>query len=274
MIVEPEQTEVDAASVAAFRRDGVVLLRGRFTGWVDRLRAGVERNLRAPGPYAKLRVAQGGSGVFFNDYRNWQRIPEYEAFIRESPAAAVAAALMGAAAVRIFHEHVLVKEPGAARETPWHHDQPYYCVDGAQNCSLWLALDAVPRTRGMEFLAGSHRWGRWFRPLRFDLQPLNDAPAFEDLPDIEAQRARHRFLAYDVAPGDAIAFHFLTLHAAAANFSTARRRAFSTRWVGEDARFAERGGAVSPPFPDVALRHGAPLEGPQFPVVWSRPPAL
>ena len=31
-----------------------------------------------------------------------------------------------------YHEHVLVKEPGAQRVTPWHCDQPYYPIDGNQ----------------------------------------------------------------------------------------------------------------------------------------------
>ena len=54
------------------------------------------------------------------------------------------ALLMGSRSVRLFHEHVLVKEPNADVPTPWHHDQPYYCVDGDQNVSMWIALDAVP----------------------------------------------------------------------------------------------------------------------------------
>ena len=29
-----------------------------------------------------------------------------------------------------YHEHVLNKEPGTEKETPWHHDQAYYPVDG------------------------------------------------------------------------------------------------------------------------------------------------
>ena len=51
----------------------------------------------------------------------------------------------GSKTVRLFHEHVLVKEPGADVPTPWHHDQPYYCVDGRQNVSLWAPLDPVGR---------------------------------------------------------------------------------------------------------------------------------
>ena len=44
--------------------------------------------------------------------------------------------------------------------TPWHQDQPYYCVDGADTVSLWIPLDVVPRERTLEFVGGSHSWGK------------------------------------------------------------------------------------------------------------------
>jgi ectoine hydroxylase-related dioxygenase (phytanoyl-CoA dioxygenase family) len=68
-------------------------------------------------------------------------------------------------------------------------------------------------------------------------------------------------------PGDAIAFSFMTVHGAPANRSRSTRRAFSSRWLGDDARYAERSGRTSPPFPDLALKHGDPLEVAQFPLV-------
>ena len=37
-------------------------------------------------------------------------------------------------------------------------------------------------------------------------------------------------------PGDAVAFHYRTLHGARGNFTDRRRRAFSLRFVGDDAR--------------------------------------
>jgi hypothetical protein len=46
------------------------------------------------------------------------------------------------------------------------------------------------------------------------------------------------------------------------------RRVFSARWVGDDAVFAERAGRTSPPFPDLGLHDGDPLEVPIFPVVY------
>lgn len=32
--------------------------------------------------------------------------------------------------VTFYHEHVLIKEPGANKKTPWHVDQTYYPIDG------------------------------------------------------------------------------------------------------------------------------------------------
>ncbi|HSS64252.1 MAG TPA: phytanoyl-CoA dioxygenase family protein, partial [Gammaproteobacteria bacterium] len=158
---------ISARQVEAFRRDGVLMIRGVFSQWVESLRAGVERNIADPGPYAKGYTPEGKPGRFFGDYCNWRRFSEYEDFILNSPAAEMAAKLMGSKSARIYHEHVLVKEPGTEERTPWHHDQPYYGVDGRLNVSLWMPLDRVPEDTSPEFIAGSHRWGRWFLPRMF-----------------------------------------------------------------------------------------------------------
>ncbi len=67
-------------------------------------------------------------------------------------------------------------------------------------------------------------------------------------------------------PGDAVAFNMLTLHAAAG--SPTRRRVVSLRLVGDDVRWAPRPHRTSPPFPEVALEAGAPLEHEAFPELW------
>ena len=260
------------AAAEAFRRDGVVHLEGAFTGWIDVLRAGVERNMRSPGPYTKEYEPEGSKGCFFGDYCNWARIPEYHDFVLHSPAAQMAARLMDSDTARFFHEHVLVKEPGTESRTPWHHDLPYYCIDGTQTVSFWTALDPVPRPICLELVVGSHRWGRSFLPKKFvGVDYEREGETLDTMPDIDARRGEFEIASFDVAPGDAIAFHFLTVHGAPGNASkSARRRAFAHRWVGDDVRFKLRGGEVSPPFPEVhrRLRDGDPLDDPEFPLVW------
>ncbi|MEM7123630.1 MAG: phytanoyl-CoA dioxygenase family protein [Pseudomonadota bacterium] len=262
--------DLDSETVEAFRRDGAAPLYGLFTDWVDTMRQGIEANMAQPSPIARIYDDDDGRR-FFGDYCSWDRIPEYREFLFGSDASGVAAALMGSTTARLFHEHVLVKEPGTSIATPWHQDQPYYCVDGAMTCSLWLVLDPVPRETTLEFVGGSHAWGRFFAPERFNKTPLYETATYEALPDIDGHRDDYTILGWALEPGDAVAFSFRTLHGAPPNRSLeTRRRAFSSRWVGDDATFAERPGMTSPPFPDVTLKQGDPMDAPEFPLVWPK----
>ena len=256
-------------TIEAFRTDGACVLRGAFADWAQTLRAGIARNLAEPSADVKIYRGKDGAGRFVGDYCNWDRIPEYRDFIFNSDAAAIGKALMGSKTVRLFHEHVLVKEPGADVPTPWHQDQPYYCVDGTDTVSLWIPLDSVPRERTLEFVAGSHRWGTYFRPERFNKQPLNENDGLEPVPDINGNRDQYRILGWALEPGDAVAFNYMTLHGAPANTSKVdQRRAFSLRLIGDNVRFARREGVVtSPPFRGVRLAHGAVMDAPVFPLL-------
>jgi ectoine hydroxylase-related dioxygenase (phytanoyl-CoA dioxygenase family) len=260
------------AEIEAYRRDGAVALRGVFSAdWIATLARGVDRNMAAPGPYAKRYTPEGRPGLFFGDYCNWPRIPEYRDFMTASPAAAIAAKLMGARKVNLFHEHVLVKEPGTEEKTPWHHDQPYYFVDGDQICSLWIPLDPVPQATCVRYVAGSHRWGKWYVPARFadGKDHPNQESRFESVPDIDAEPEKYRLLSWDLAPGDCIAFHGLTLHGAPGNKTPGRRRAFAARFTGDDAVFTLRAGYMSPPPPaSGGPKPGGPMDSEAFPVVW------
>ncbi len=260
--------------IEAFERDGVILLRGVFGDWIETLCRGVEFNMQNPGPFGREYLDENQSGRFFGDYCNWNRIDEYRQFLFESPAAEIAAALMQSESVRIFHEHVLVKEPGTDKITPWHHDQPYYCVDGNQVCSMWIPLDSIGVKTCPEFVAGSQAWQRWFTPRKFSgIDYERDDPSLETMPDIEANRQDYDIRSWSLEPGDAIAFHFLTIHGAPSNLSTGnRRRGFATRWLGDDTVYARRAGETSPPFPglDERLQPGDPMHADEFPQVFPR----
>jgi ectoine hydroxylase-related dioxygenase (phytanoyl-CoA dioxygenase family) len=262
---------VTADAVAAFQRDGVIVLRDVFTDWVEPLRQGVAQLMQDPGPFERTVQPADGSAPFFQDLCNWQRIAPFRDFVLQSRAAEVAAALMQSRSARFFHDHVLVKQPGGSTITPWHQDQPYYCVEGQQSVSFWVALDPVARDVAMECIRGSHRWGKGFRPMRFDGTRLYAKDDFETMPDINAMRAQLDVATWSVAPGDAIAFSFRTVHGAPANHSPVPRRIFSARWVGDDAVYAERAGRGSPPITDLALRDGEPFDDPRFPVVFRTP---
>jgi ectoine hydroxylase-related dioxygenase (phytanoyl-CoA dioxygenase family) len=254
-----------------FARDGVVVLRGVLDdAELGTLARGVEKNLADLSELAMNATQPGQPGAFVEDFRNWRRIAEYEEVIRGSALGRVAGELMGARQVRLFHDHLLVKEPGTLDRSPWHQDQPYYCIDGSQTVSFWIPLDAVARPSALEFVAGSHGGG-WYMPRSFVKKTpmVFDDGALEEVPDVDADRAAFPIKGWAMQPGDVVAFNMLTLHAAAG--SPARRRVVSVRFVGDDVVWAPRPHRTSPPFDEVELAAGAPLDHPLFPVVWSAP---
>jgi hypothetical protein len=82
----------DLAAVGAdFRRDGACVVRGLLDDvQVARLSEGVEDNLAAPSERAIEGGAESGSGRFFEDFRNWDRVREYEEVIRDARIGGVA----------------------------------------------------------------------------------------------------------------------------------------------------------------------------------------
>ena len=264
---------VTRADIESFEHDGAICLRTVFDqDWLNTLAQGLERNFADPGPDSTVYTEEGKPGGFYDDYCNWRRIGEYKDFVLHSPAAEIAGRLMRSSTARIYHEHVLVKEPGTQEVTPWHHDLPYYGVDGNQLCSIWLPLDPVPQAACPEFVAGSHSSGTLYYPRLF-INHQNYAKGvagFDTMPNIDQHRDEYRILSWDLSLGDCIVFHMRTIHGAPATVGLkSRRRGFSTRWLGDDARFAERPWQTSPPYREVCLKPGDKMEHPAFPVAWS-----
>ena len=259
---------VNSDHIESYQQDGVVLIKGLLTDWVDYLRKGIERNMEHPGIYAAENVSESDTGRFFDDYCNWSRIPEFEQVIKQSGLADAAALLMQSKAVQLFHEHVLVKEPGTSKATPWHQDAPYYFVNGMQNVSFWCPVDQVSDA-SLRCVAGSHLWEKPVLPVKWlaedDFYP--DSEQYQAVPNPDKEKLPIR--EWEMEPGDVVAFHFKTLHGARGNHSTATRRAFSLRLIGDDARYISRPGKTSPPFPGHDMIDGQRLREDWFPMLRS-----
>lgn len=249
-----------------FARDGVVLIKNLFEDYVEILRAGVDFNMANPGPFASENLHDKERGRFFDDYCNWERIPAFEKVIRTSEVAAVAADLMQSKTVQLFHDHVLVKEPGTSKPTPWHTDGPYYFVEGTQTVSFWSPLDPVTQA-SLRCVAGSHKWPKPVLPTRWlaNTSFYPNEEAYMPVPDPDAEGMK--IIEYTMEPGDAVAFNFHILHGARGNETTQRRRAFSLRLLGDDTRYTQRPGPTSPPFPGHEMKEGQKLREDWFPFI-------
>ncbi len=255
--------------IETYQNDGVVLVKGLFANQVEQLRDGIAVNMAEPGPYASENKKEGESGRFFDDYCNWTRIPQFREAVEQSPAAEVGADLMQSQSAQMFHDHVLVKEPGTSMATPWHQDGPYYFVEGRQTISFWSPLDPVKEAT-LRCVAGSHLWEKEVLPTRWVSEEgyFADEGQYMPVPDPDAEGMR--VVEFEMEPGDAVAFHYRILHGARGNTSGSRRRAFSLRLVGDDARYVERPGRTSPPFPGHDMKPGQRLREDWFPVLFQR----
>ena len=167
---------------------------------------------------------------------------------------------------QLFHDHVLVKEPGTAKPTPWHQDSPYYFVEGAQTLSFWIPVEPVEDAT-LRCVKGSHKWDkpvlptRWLKEHNFyadtdAYMPVSD-PDAEDMP--VAEWALNQGMRWHLISG------FCMAHAAIIQTGGG---GLSLRFVGDDAVFVERPGHTSPPFPGHDMTPGQKLRTDWFPVIW------
>ncbi|MEM7029085.1 MAG: phytanoyl-CoA dioxygenase family protein [Chloroflexota bacterium] len=270
---------IDQRDIEAFQQDGAVCLRQVFDqAWLHKLEEGIRQNQADPSPNSESLRATADSGAFYNDYCTWQRIPAFREFVYDSPAAEIVGRLMQSQQAIFYHEHILIKEPGTLKKTPWHHDQPYYPIDGSHMCSIWLPIDPVPLESSLQFVKGSHRWGRWYVPRKFATaqnyqfktdSAIESDTIFETVPDVDNDPDSYEICSWELEPGDCIVFHGLALHGAAEHTALdTARRVFSARWVGENARFADRPWDISPPITG-GLKAGDPMVCDTFPLIWS-----
>lgn len=260
--------------IDAYHRDGILVVRSLLSpDEVDLAARGIDRVLADAGALAQTASAADDPGRFVEDFRRWQEIEEIEELALRSRVGAHARALLARWSddrpVRFYHDHVLVKEGRTVQRTPWHQDQPYYNVDG-HGTSAWIPVDPVPREGCLELVAGSHR-GSWKLPRTFldDVARWFPEGSLEEAPDIEGDRDAFDIRSFELEPGDAIFFDFLTFHGAPGFPFDSRRRVLSLRYLAGDATHAPRDWVTSPPFDELigTIPPGAELVHPLFPVI-------
>ena len=262
---------IKSSHIKDYNKNGVIVLRNIISKrWINILKKGVKKNFENPSKYKCVYEKRNKRDIFYDDYCNWNKILEYKQFIFQSNISKIAKILMQSNKVNLFHEHVLIKEIGSKKRTPWHQDQSYYCVNGKDNCSFWIPLDEVNKKSAPEFVVGSNKWNKQFLPTKFFGHSYDHKDdEFESIPNIEDNRKKFSIKSWKINIGDAVVFNFSTVHGAPENKSKNRRRAFSVRFTGDDATYIKRKGEMSPPFPNIKLKEGQALDSKTFPILIS-----
>ncbi|MHC4092883.1 MAG: phytanoyl-CoA dioxygenase family protein [Planctomycetota bacterium] len=258
-----------------YEEDGVVCLRDLFDEhWLEVAHQAIEHGRANPGPMYLDYSEDTKPRTYETDFWVWQDNDAMRRFIFESPAASAAGALMDVGSVMLVTDNWLVREAGAVNRAPWHHDGPYFDLDGRW-CVLWMGLEPVGPGEGVVFLKGSHKWQRHFMPESFTGSGPKGAlvAPYESTPDFSQELDHHEVLEFRLAPGDCLYFDRLTVHGAPNPAPAARSsRRFTFRLADGAARYRPRGPWTRDMTDFLEARHGLVEGGPYccdlLPILW------
>ncbi len=161
----------------------------------------------------------------------WEQNQLVRAFVFSTRLARLAAELLDVAAVRLYHDNGLSKQPGCGR-TPWHYDGHHFPIATQNVCTVWIPLQEIPDSMG---------------PLGF-AQGLDVVELVEDIPFNKFdtsydrrvnERLRDRGIEVDLGPfelGEVSFHHNLSFHTAGPNRTTTPRMVLATTYFEDGAR--------------------------------------
>ncbi len=158
----------------------------------------------------------------------WTQSPEVKQFVFGKRLARIAADLLGATGVRLYHDQALYKEAGGGI-TPWHADQYYWPVSNDRMVTAWIPLQDTPREMGpLAFCEKSHRF-----QIGRDLEISDESET-----TLKDQLNSFRTEDDGFALGD-VSFHSgWTFHRAGANSSARLREVMTMIYMDEAIRLA------------------------------------
>lgn len=278
---------ISAEEIETFQADGVVMLPQLFNAdWLQLLRDGLAENRQHPTSRARTWYRDEEGRTMFWDSQAWQGVPQYQRFVYDSPAAAIAGQLLRAKTINFFFDAVFVRAPGTPFSTPWHQDEPYWSVEGYDTLTIWMPLVPVKAKSALAFVPGSHRSDSVFYQYNFgSLNPDGkthvDQSDFThvgkvDIPDIDADPAAYNVTSWDMQPGDCVAFNSRIIHGGSGQLGADEGLSvFTSKWVGDDARIKFRECGMDPDHTQVmlaaGLQEGDRLGTDLYPQIWTAP---
>jgi len=255
---------LDSGLIETFRRDGFVVVDGLLdvaelddygvavTAAVDERTSGDTRALADKSRYQQ---------AFLQCMNLWEDHPAVRPLTFHPRLGQAAAELLGVAAVRVWHDQALYKQPGG-RPTDAHQDHPYWPIEQTASVTAWIPFAGSTKESGaMAYLPGSHAIGlRKFVNI-FVGEP-EDILADPEVAGIEPVLVE--------LPKGSVAFHHgLTVHLAGAN-TTSRDRAVHTIIYFPDGSTR---GYPSPHFAvdRAGIGIGQQIASDVTPVAWPRP---
>jgi ectoine hydroxylase-related dioxygenase (phytanoyl-CoA dioxygenase family) len=255
---------LDDDVIATFRRDGFVVVPGLLTDEeLDRYGAAVSAAVqeRTALDTRALEEKSRYEQSFQQCMNLWEDRPDVRPLTFHPRLGQAAAELIGADAVRVWHDQALYKQAGG-RPTDAHQDHPYWPMKETASITAWIPFEGSTLASGaMSFLPGTHEIGlRKFVNIFFgEPEDLLADPEVAGIDPVLVELPR----------GSVTFHHGLTVHLAGAN-TTDRDRAVHTIIY-----FAD-GNTRGYPFPHFAVDRagievGEPIASDVTPIAWPRP---
>ena len=211
--------------IVQFQRDGHILLRGVATK--DEIAVFRPVILAARDKYGQeatpLERRDTYGKAFLKGMNLWPHDKGVRNFVCARRFAKIAAELLGAVGVRVYHDQALLKEAGGGL-TPWHQDQHYWPLMTDNTITMWMPLVEVTYEMGtMHFASGSHKDG-----YLGDL-PISDKSEAQFEQFIK-ERGYKEVSGVSMAAGDATFHYGWTLHGAPGNSSQRTREVMTIIW--------------------------------------------
>ncbi|HEY8458353.1 MAG TPA: phytanoyl-CoA dioxygenase family protein [Actinopolymorphaceae bacterium] len=245
---------VPDALVNEYRENGFVRIRGILgPDEVERFRTAAQAYLEAHRSESLEK-----RGVFSQLVNVWQRDATMRELTFHRRLGRVAEQLAGFP-LRLWHDHMLVKEPHNNAATEFHQDRPYWPhANDRLSLSAWIALVDVPPERGcMTFLPKTqHLTG--LRP-----QDLHDE---DDLFSIEPSLRWLPRVTVPLRAGDCTFHSSYTCHMALPNRTDQARLAHVVIYMDEATTYSGDKHVVTDP---LGLKPGDRLDGDTFPRPWA-----
>lgn len=228
-----EPYPLDAATIAKFDADGFVRIeRALEPEPLVAYGAVISRKtLELNTDHRPLSERSTYDRAFLQVMNLWRTDETVRRFVFGKRLAGIAARLLGARAVRLYHDQSLYKEPGGGF-TPAHADQYYWPLSSDRTITAWIPLQDTPAEMGsLAFYRGSHKeaFGR-------DIAISDESEAVIT----RAMEARGFAIVDDpFALGD-VSFHSgWTFHRAGANTSDRPRSVMTIIYMDADIRVIE-----------------------------------
>jgi ectoine hydroxylase-related dioxygenase (phytanoyl-CoA dioxygenase family) len=276
-MLEPAVFPVSDEDVRAYQRDGAVVIRQVMSKpWLDLLAEGLEEIRGNPGGMTSILSSRAGEGETLVDQYASLRIEKLQRFMKGSPAARVAAAVMKAPAAHYVLDQVFYKASGTLVNTAFHQDTPYLRVTGHDLARTWICCDHSPPEATIGVVRGSHLWNVTYRPIGsersdtktksvgkdFSYTAAEFDPSLPALPNIEGHLDSFDIMRWDIQPGDVLVFNGNAIHGTIDKCELSHpRRVLAILWAGAEARYMRRPGHS---IPDLASLKGRDIESDEY----------